>query len=390
MRLGERHRHVEVRDAGLEAGIEDRHVEERVDRVQDGVGAASRGSARRPPSSLDASTRVRARSGRRRARPTSAAGSRRVVVGERAVLEERPSLARSARRQSPTPPVPTTRIRTASGFYRTHLSCERATARRYAPRDFRRTEVGRMSVAVTQQKQFIGGEFVDSTSGETMEVLNPATGEVIAEVPQATAEDVERAVDAAKKALGRVAATRRRRTAWSCCSSSPTSSTRTRRSSRGSSRSTSASRGGSPVDEPGVMSDNLRFFARRRPQPRGQGRGRVRRGLHVDDPARAARHRRGDLPRGTTRSSWRCGRSGRRSPPGNVQIIKPAEQTPLTMLRFVELAQESSRRGVLQVVTGDGDPGRRRARAPPRHPARLAHRRHRDREDSSRRTPRTP
>jgi hypothetical protein len=37
MRLGERHRHVEVRDAGVEARIEDRHVEERVDRVEDRV-----------------------------------------------------------------------------------------------------------------------------------------------------------------------------------------------------------------------------------------------------------------------------------------------------------------------------------------------------------------
>ena len=41
---------------------------------------------------------------------------------------------------------------------------------------------------------------------------------------------------------------------------------------------------------------------------------------------------------------------------GNVQIIKPAEQTPLTMLRFVELAQEVLPPGVLQVVTGDGVP----------------------------------
>src|SRR5256885_14178763 len=34
-----------------------------------------------------------------------------------------------------------------------------------------------------------------------MEVLNPATGEAIAEVPSATGEDVDRAVQAAKKAL---------------------------------------------------------------------------------------------------------------------------------------------------------------------------------------------
>ena len=51
-----------------------------------------------------------------------------------------------------------------------------------------------------QHKMFVGGEFVDSISGETMEVLNPATGEVIAEVPRGTAEDVDRAVAAAEKA----------------------------------------------------------------------------------------------------------------------------------------------------------------------------------------------
>src|SRR5204862_7538455 len=34
-----------------------------------------------------------------------------------------------------------------------------------------------------------------------MEVLNPATGQTIAEVPRSTAEDVDRAVQAAKKAL---------------------------------------------------------------------------------------------------------------------------------------------------------------------------------------------
>src|SRR3989337_1078743 len=51
---------------------------------------------------------------------------------------------------------------------------------------------------------------------------------------------------------------------------------------------------------------------------------------------------------------------------GNVQIIKPAEQTPLTMLRFVELAQEVIPPGVLQVVTGDGVPA---GDALVRHPA---------------------
>src|SRR5439155_11484843 len=41
---------------------------------------------------------------------------------------------------------------------------------------------------------------------------------------------------------------------------------------------------------------------------------------------------------------------------GNVQILKPAEQTPLSLLRFMELARDVIPEGVLQVVTGDGVP----------------------------------
>ena len=44
-----------------------------------------------------------------------------------------------------------------------------------------------MSVAVAQHKNFVGGEWVDSSGGETMEVVNPSTGEIIAEVARSTA-----------------------------------------------------------------------------------------------------------------------------------------------------------------------------------------------------------
>jgi hypothetical protein len=57
-----------------------------------------------------------------------------------------------------------------------------------------------VSVSVTKHKNLVGGEWVDAASGETMEVLNPSTGEVIAEVPRSSADDVERAVEAARKA----------------------------------------------------------------------------------------------------------------------------------------------------------------------------------------------
>ncbi|MGH3000895.1 MAG: aldehyde dehydrogenase family protein, partial [Gaiellaceae bacterium] len=58
-----------------------------------------------------------------------------------------------------------------------------------------------MSTTTETYKCFIGGEWADAASGETMEVVNPATGETIAEVPRCGAEDVDRAVDAAAKAL---------------------------------------------------------------------------------------------------------------------------------------------------------------------------------------------
>src|SRR5256886_7510526 len=58
-----------------------------------------------------------------------------------------------------------------------------------------------MSTTVSKHQNLVGGEWVDASGGETMEVLNPATGEVIAEVPNSSAEDVDRAVQAAKKGL---------------------------------------------------------------------------------------------------------------------------------------------------------------------------------------------
>src|SRR4051812_4743618 len=60
------------------------------------------------------------------------------------------------------------------------------------------------SVALTGTKTFqnyIGGEWVDSASGETFESTSPATGESIGIFPKSTAEDVDRAVAAAKAAF---------------------------------------------------------------------------------------------------------------------------------------------------------------------------------------------
>src|SRR6187397_2441216 len=58
-------------------------------------------------------------------------------------------------------------------------------------------------VAITGTKRFrnyIGGEWVDATGGETFESIVPATGDAIGEFPRSSPEDVDRAVAAAKAA----------------------------------------------------------------------------------------------------------------------------------------------------------------------------------------------
>jgi aldehyde dehydrogenase (NAD+) len=56
-------------------------------------------------------------------------------------------------------------------------------------------------VEVRQTQLLIDGQWVDAASGKTFETLNPATGEVIAQVAEADKEDVDRAVAAARRAF---------------------------------------------------------------------------------------------------------------------------------------------------------------------------------------------
>jgi|GEM_PF-22170 len=51
------------------------------------------------------------------------------------------------------------------------------------------------------QRMLIGDQWLDAASGSRMQVRNPATGEPLASVPSASAEDVDRAVQAARSAF---------------------------------------------------------------------------------------------------------------------------------------------------------------------------------------------
>ena len=50
-------------------------------------------------------------------------------------------------------------------------------------------------------QMFIAGELCDSARGQTTEIRNPATGELVDTVPKATVEDTRRAIDAAHRAF---------------------------------------------------------------------------------------------------------------------------------------------------------------------------------------------
>jgi malonate-semialdehyde dehydrogenase (acetylating) / methylmalonate-semialdehyde dehydrogenase len=56
-------------------------------------------------------------------------------------------------------------------------------------------------MSVKKLKYHVGGEWLDSRSGKTMDCFDPSTGELIAKTPQCTAEEVESAVASAQAAF---------------------------------------------------------------------------------------------------------------------------------------------------------------------------------------------
>jgi phenylacetaldehyde dehydrogenase len=71
----------------------------------------------------------------------------------------------------------------------------------------------------TPRKLFIDGEWVEAASGRTFDTPNPATGQTLAKVAEGDAEDINRAVRAARRAFeegpwGRMTASDRGRIIW--------------------------------------------------------------------------------------------------------------------------------------------------------------------------------
>src|SRR5437867_10442949 len=61
-----------------------------------------------------------------------------------------------------------------------------------------------MVTTTRHHQMFIGGEWVDGSTDESLPVVNPATGETIGEIPRGSEQDVDRAVSAAQEAFDEV------------------------------------------------------------------------------------------------------------------------------------------------------------------------------------------
>jgi 1-pyrroline dehydrogenase len=200
----------------------------------------------------------------------------------------------------------------------------------------------------------IGGELVDAASGETMDVIAPATGETIAHVPRCDAEDVDRAVEAAQAAAP----------AW--LEKTPKERSELLHALAGVLEDNAeelaqleSANVGKPLmasrDEMPFSADNLRFFAGAARNLEGKSAGE-----YIEGYTSMIRREPIGIVAGICpwnyplmMAVWKMGPA---LAAGNCQILKPSEQTPLSLLRFFQLAQEVIPRGVLQVVTGDGVP----------------------------------
>jgi 1-pyrroline dehydrogenase len=211
-----------------------------------------------------------------------------------------------------------------------------------------------MSVTVQQLQNLVGGEWVDAVEGGTAEIINPATGETIAEVPQGTQADVDRAVEAAATAWPDWRQVTPAERADLLLKLADLIDEHTEELAQLESQNV-----GKPLaaarDEMPVCADNLRFFA---------GAARILEGRAT-----------GEYMSGYT--SWirrePIGIVGQIAPwnyplmmavwkfapalaGGNVSVLKPSEQTPLSTLRLAQLASDVIPAGVLNVITGDGEP----------------------------------
>jgi betaine-aldehyde dehydrogenase len=204
-------------------------------------------------------------------------------------------------------------------------------------------------------KLHIAGHAVDATSGEAFATLNPATGEVLANVQHAGAADVERAVGAARDAFGD----------WAAMTGAARGRVLKRAADLLRERRDELARlevldTGKPIAEATVVdvdsgADCLEYFG-------GVAAGIE--GRHVDLGSAFVYTRREPLGVCVGIGAWNyplqiaCWKSAPALACGNSMVFKPSELTPVTAAKLAEIFIEAGLPpGVFNVVQGDARTG---------------------------------
>jgi 1-pyrroline dehydrogenase len=205
---------------------------------------------------------------------------------------------------------------------------------------------------VQTYQQFIGGKFVDAADGRKAEVINPANDKVIATVPASSAEDVDRAVNAAEAAFAEWRKTTPQDRSLMLLKIAD--ALEAKGEELGRLESANAGKPvGAAIDEMATCADLFRFFA---------GASRVMDGLAANEFAAGHTSIIRRDPIGVVASiapwnyplymaSWKLG------PPlatGNTVVLKPSARTPLTALAFAEILAGILPPGVVNVLSGSG------------------------------------
>jgi 1-pyrroline dehydrogenase len=202
-------------------------------------------------------------------------------------------------------------------------------------------------------ENFIGGKWVPARSGRTDPVLDPATGQVIAEVPSSDAPDVDAAVSAAAAAFPEWASTTPQERAEILLKFAD------RIEEHGDELSQIESRNvGKPIaamaDEVWFAADNLRFFAGAARCLEGRAAGEYMTGytsmIRRDPLGVIASIAPWNYP--SMMAAWKIGPA---LAAGNTVVLKPSELTPLSSLKLAEWTEDLFPPGVFNVLCGQGE-----------------------------------
>jgi betaine-aldehyde dehydrogenase len=201
---------------------------------------------------------------------------------------------------------------------------------------------------------FIAGTRAPS-DGETEAILNPATGEELARAHNSTPADIDRAVRAARAAFESWSQTTPAQRAAALLALADAIEEHGAEIAR-----LEALNAGKPLaavtnDELPAMADNLRFFAGAARCLEGRAAGEYMEG-YTSFTRREAVGVIGQITPWNYPLMMAIWKIAPALAAGNTIVLKPAETTPITTVRLAELAADILPAGVLNVVTGRGEP----------------------------------